>query len=135
MLTMVHWMFSRSTVLFWLAFCTIYDIIFTYVILSLYGGVDPAALEQNLLFRHFIRTYGVDWTLFVILPLVMLLVILLGYRFWNAPLLKPNEKLWRRVVRKFSWRLWRGYLYLLFLARIGLFFYNLYLVFILTEII
>jgi hypothetical protein len=107
---LLSWLFSRRVVIFWLIFSTIYDAIFTYVILKLYGGLDAHQFEMNKLLSYLILCCGLEWTLLAILPLIMTLVILLAHRFWN-------------------FRPFRYYVYFLFCARIALFFYNGFLIY------
>ncbi len=110
----LQWLFSRKVVVFWLGFVTVYDVIFTYVVFRLYPSILENNGELNSAINYLIRTYGLEYGLLLIVPLVMGLIILLGYRFWNF---KPL----------------RYYLYFLFMARIGLFVYNFFVIFSLLK--
>ncbi|TSC89071.1 MAG: hypothetical protein G01um10143_452 [Parcubacteria group bacterium Gr01-1014_3] len=111
---MLHWLFSRKVVIFWVCFSTIYDLIFTYVVFRLHPELLQNNGEYNTFVRDLIQTYGLDYALLVIMPLIMAFVILMGYRFWNFKLV-------------------RFYMYFLFVARIGLFIYNFFVIYTLAK--
>lgn len=110
----IQWLFSRKVVIFWLCFVTIYDLIFTYVVFRLHPELLQNNGELNSFIRWLIETYGLEYALLVIMPLIMALVILLGYRFWNFGLM-------------------RYYMYFLFIARVGLFIYNFFVIYALIK--
>ena len=93
---------------------TVYDLVFTYVVFRLHPEQLQNNGEYNDFIRYLIQTYGLEYALLVIVPLIMAFVILLGYRFWN----------FRPV---------RFYMYFLFVARIGLFIYNFFVIYALTK--
>ena len=107
--------FSRKIVLSFIAFSTLCDVVFTVFILKNYFDPNLAASgEFNPLIRYFIQTFGLEYALLVIVPLIMGALIFIIYRFWNfAPL--------------------RYYAYFLFIIRVGLFFYNSYIMFVIFK--
>lgn len=107
--------FSRKSVIGFTAFTTLCDLVFTFFVLKRYGNSDNfSSGEFNPLIRYFMETAGLEITLFVIVPLVMITLLLLIWRFWNF---KPL----------------RYYAYFLFVTRVGLFLYNIHIVFLVFK--
>lgn len=100
----VRWLSSKKVVMVFLSVATVADVLFTLWVLSLFSREvinEFKASEKNILLRYFFDLYGVHYSLLVIFPAIMMLVIMLICRFWES-------------------RFWRGYGYFLFVFRVGL---------------
>lgn len=114
----LRWMFSRKLVVGWLCIATVLDIVFTAWVLSLFDQevINGFQAESNPILRSLFNSYGVRYTLFVILPIIMAVVISLVYFLWDFALRVPWTSLKIKPLRYYG--------YFLFVTRIVLFFNN-----------
>lgn len=113
----LKWLFSRKIVVCWLCLATVLDVLFTLWVFSLFSQDvinEFKAAEKNPILRYFFGIYGVQFTLLVILPAVMTLMIALIYRFWE-------------------FRVAKYYGYFLFIVRVGLMVNNIAVVVLLVK--
>lgn len=82
---MLRYLLSKYTTATVLAIFTVFDVLFTILILRRFKDVlGSENAEQNVILRQLFSIFGIEYTMLLLFPLAMLLVILCVVRFWDT---------------------------------------------------
>lgn len=77
--------FAKKVMIIWIALGSAIDCFLTYSAFKAFPGMF---LEKNIVVDYFLKSYGLELTFFGIMPIVMILVVLVLWRFWHKRLVR-----------------------------------------------
>lgn len=82
---LIRWLFRKKVMISWIAVGCLGDIFLTYGMFKSFPGMF---LEKNPVVDFFLKNYGLELTFFGIMPIVVVLVVLVLWRFWHKRLVR-----------------------------------------------